>query len=573
MTVHNSEIASAFYRLAELLEIEGANTFRVRAYRNAARTIEGLPESIATMVAHGTDLSELPGIGKDLAGKIEEVVETGHFRLLEEVEHRVPRSLVELASVSGLGPKRIKLLYDKLGVTSVATLAKAIEAGKLRGLPGFGPKLVDKIREALKHHRTEPPRVKLSTAEEIGEELLGYLKESKGVQEAAIAGSYRRRKETVGDLDIVVASDRSADAMARFVSYPEVAEIVAEGDTRSTVRLRSGLQVDLRVVPASSYGAVLLYFTGSKAHSIMLRAMAAKRGLKLNEYGVFKGRQKILSRSESSIYRLLGLSYIEPELREDHGEIEAAKKHRLPKLVDLADLRGDLHAHTKATDGHNTIAEMAGAAKERGYEYVAISDHTRHVTVAHGLDVRRLSRQMAEIDRINGSLRGIRILKSAEVDILGDGTLDLPDSILKKLDFTICSIHSQFDLPRDKQTDRIIRAMDNPFFNILAHPTGRLINEREPYDVDIERIMAAARERGCFLEINAQPERLDLSDNHAHMAKELGVKVAISTDAHSVSDLNFMRYGVDQARRGWLEPGDVINSRPWSELRRLLKRF
>lgn len=572
MAVHNSEIASAFHRLADLLEIEGANVFRVRAYRNAAQTIEGLPESVATMIAHGVDLSELPGIGKDLAGKITEMVGSGHFLPLEEIERRLPPSLLELTSVAGLGPKRIKLLYDKLGVTSIADLAKAVAADKLDGLRGIGPKQVDKIREALKPRETGPRRVKLSTAEEIGEELVNYLKASKGVREVTIAGSYRRRKDTVGDLDIVVAGDRNNDVMERFVAYPEVAEIVAKGDTRSTVRLRSGLQVDVRVVPESSYGAALLYFTGSKAHSIVLRTMAAKRGLKINEYGVFKGNRKIPSRSEASIYRLLELSYIEPVLREDRGEIEAAKRHRLPKLIALADLRGDLHAHTKATDGHNSIAEMARAAKEKGYEYMAISDHSRHVTIAHGLDPHRLRRQIAEIDRVNGSLRGIRILKSAEVDILGDGTLDLPDSILKELDFAICSVHSQFDLPRDKQTDRIIRAMDNRYFNILAHPTGRLINEREPYDVDLEQIMAAARERGCFLEINAQPDRLDLNDNHAHMAKELGVKVAISTDAHRISDLNFMRYGVDQARRGWLEPDDVINTRPWSELRRLLKR-
>ncbi len=338
------------------------------------------------------------------------------------------------------------------------------------------------------------------------------------------------------------------------------------------MRLRSGLQVDLRVVPRSSYGAALLYFTGSKAHSIKLRGMAVRRGLKINEYGVFKGRRRLAAPTETAIYRLVGLSYIEPELREDRGEIEAASTHRLPKLVTLADIRGDLHAHTSATDGHNTIAEMATAAKARGYDYLAISDHTRHLTVAHGLDARRLAEQIAEIDRLNESLRGFRILKSAEVDILEDGALDLPDGILKELDFTACAIHSKFDLPQAKQTERIIRAMDNPHFNILAYPTGRLIDERQPYEIDMKQIMSAARERGCFLEINAQPERLDLADGHARMAKEAGVKIAVSTDAHSVANLDFMRFGVDQARRAWLEPDDVLNTRRWAELRRLLRR-
>lgn len=572
MTVHNAEIAGTLYRLAELLEIEGANPFRVRAYRNAARTIEALSESVEAMVAGGADLFELPGIGKDLAEKLKEIVETGRLHLLEEVEHRLPPSLVELASLPGLGPKRIKLLYDKLGVTSVSALAKAVAAGRVRRLAGFGPQLEEKLREALERHVAAAQRVKLSTAEEIGETLLDHLAAANGVEEAAIAGSYRRRRETVGDLDIVVASGRPAEAMRRFVSYPEVVEVIAEGGTRSTVRLRSGLQVDLRVVPRSSYGAALLYFTGSKAHSIKLRGMAVKRGLKINEYGVFKGRRRLAAPTEAAIYRLLGLTYIEPELREDRGEIEAASRHRLPKLVTLADIRGDLHAHTSATDGHNTIAEMATVAKARGYDYLAISDHTRHLTVAHGLDARRLAEQIAEIDRLNESLRRFQVLKSAEVDILEDGALDLPDGILKELDFTVCAIHAKFDLPQAKQTERVVRAMDNPHFNILAHPTGRLINERQPYEIDMERIMSAARERGCFLEINAQPDRLDLADGHARMAKEAGVKIAVSTDAHSVANLDFMRFGVDQARRAWLEPDDVLNTRRWTELRRLLKR-
>jgi len=572
MAVHNSDIANRFYRLAEFLEIEGANAFRVRAYRNAARTIESLPHSVAEMVSHGADLSELPGIGKDLAGKIKEIVETGRFRVLEEEERKLPPSLLEMSTIPGLGPKRIGLLYSELKIRSRADLAKAVATGRLEKLAGFGPKLAEKIGEALERQSVAPKRIKLAAAEEVGEDLLGYLRATRGVEEAEIAGSYRRRKETVGDIDIVVASEDASKVMARFVSYPEVEKVIAEGSTRSTVMLRSGLQVDLRVVPKSSYGAVLLYFTGSKAHNITLRTMAGKRGLKINEYGVFKGTKRIPTRNEAEIYRLLGLSYIEPEMREDSGEIDAAKKHRLPDLVSFQDIRGDLHSHTKATDGRDTIAAMAKAARERGHEYLAISDHTRHLKVARGLDKQRLAKQIVEIDRLNYGCRGFRVLKSAEVDILEDGALDLPDSILEKLDFTICAIHSNLDLPRDKQTARILRAMANPYFDILAHPTGRLINEREPSDIDMERVLGEARERGCCLEINAQPERLDLDGNHAHMAKNLGVKVSIATDAHSVAQLDYMRHGINQARRGWLEPDDVLNTRSWPELRRLLRR-
>lgn len=571
--MHNSEIAEEFYRLAELLEIEGANSFRVRAYRNAARTIENLGEDVARMLARGADLTDLPGIGKDLAGKISKIVNTGHFELLEEVEHRLPASLVELSTIPGLGPKRIKCLHEELGINSPAQLAEAIAAGKLEELPGFGGRLIAKITQTLDRHKKDQRRVRLAAAESLGEDLLAFLKHAGAVRQAEIAGSYRRRRDTVGDLDIVVASDWPAEAMARFIAYPKVAEVVAEGPTRATVLLRSGLQADLRVVEPASYGAALLYFTGSKAHNIALRGMAAKRGLKLNEYGVFRKRRPLPgAATEAEIYSLFDLPYIEPELREDRGEIEAARARRLPKLVTLDDIRGDLHVHTEASDGRDTIAEIAAAAKARGYAYVAITDHTHHLTVANGLDPARLKRQLGEIDRLRESVHGIHILKSAEIDILDDGRLDLPDDVLKELDFAVCAIHSQFDLPRDKQTARILRAMENPYFTILAHPTGRLINARDAYDVDIEQILRAAKARGCYLEINAQPERLDLTDIHARLAKEMGVKVAISTDAHSTAGLDYMRYGVGQARRGWIEAKDVLNCRPWTDLKRLLAR-
>jgi DNA polymerase (family 10) len=360
--------------------------------------------------------------------------------------------------------------------------------------------------------------------------------------------------------------------MTRFVEYDEVRDVISQGTTRSTVLLRSGLQVDLRVVAQVSYGAALYYFTGSKAHNIAVRTIAVKKKLKINEYGVFKGKRRVAGRTENEVFEAVGLRYIEPELRENRGEIEAAKKNRLPRLVSMSDLRGDLHAHTNATDGHHSLREMAEAAKRLGYAYLAITDHSKRVAIVHGMDEKRLRRQLDAIDRLNARLDGIRVLKGIEVDILEDGTLDMNDSVLKQLDLTVCAVHSGFRLSRDKQTERVIRAMDNPYFNILAHPTGRLINQRAAYEIDMERVMEAALERGCYLELNAQPERLDLNDVHCRMAKDLGLKLAISTDAHTMSNLEHMRFGVDQGRRGWLEPENVLNTRPWRELETLLAR-
>jgi DNA polymerase (family 10) len=570
--MRNSEIATAFYRLAELLEIGGANPFRVRAYRNAARTLEGLPESAEEMLAQGKDLAELPGIGRDLADKIAGMIATGRLAALEAEEKRLPASLIELATIPGLGAKRIRLLHEKLAIAGIPALAKAAAAGQLTGLPGFGPKLQAKIREALAHRRVGPQRWRIDAVGEIARDLLDYLKADPAVEKAEAAGSLRRRRDSIGDLDIVAASRRPAAVIDRFTKFGEVAQISSKGPTRSTVLLRSGLQVDIRVVPGESYGAALLYLTGSKAHNIALRTRAQKRGLKLNEYGIFKGRREITAADESAIYRLLGLPYIEPEIREARGEIEAALAKHLPRLVSLADIRGDLHVHSKASDGQSSIAEMAEAARRRGRTYIAIADHSRHLTIAHGLDERHLARQIEDIERLNQKNPGIRILKSAEVDILSDGKLDLPDSILRELDVVVCAVHSNFDLPEAKQTARIIKAMDHPCFDILAHPTGRLINERQAYTVNIEKLLSAAKERGCFLEINAQPERLDLDDVNARLAKDMGVKLAISTDAHSIAGLDLMGYGVDQARRAWLSAEDVLNARPWPALRRLLRR-
>jgi len=572
MSVQNIEVAEIFDRLATLLEIEGANAFRVRAYRNAARTIQDLPHSVAGLLAEGKDLAELSGIGEDLAGKIARIVETGRLEDLDEIERRVPGELAELTEIAGLGPKRVKAVYERLGVRTLDDLAKAARDGKLGELPGFGARTADKILKEIGRLAETSRRMKLLIAEQVAEPLLDALKRVEGVEQAVIAGSYRRRKETVGDLDILVACADAKKVMDRFVGYEEVSEVISHGTTRSSVRLRAGLQVDVRVVPEESYGAALHYFTGSKAHNIAVRGIGVKKGYKTNEYGVFKGDERIAGRTEEEVFAAVDLPYIEPELRESWGEIEAAQQGRLPKLITLADIRGDLHTHTKASDGKYTAQQMAEAAREKGYDYFAVSDHSKRVTVARGLDEKRLAQQIDELDRLNDELDGIRILKSCEVDILDDGRLDLPDSILERLDLRVCSIHYHLDLPGDKQTERVLRAMDNPYFNIMGHPTGRLIGSRDGYPLDMERIMQAALERGCFLELNAQPHRLDLCDVHCKMAKEMGLKVAISTDSHSINNLDYMRFGIDQARRGWLEPADVLNTRSWAELKKLLAR-
>ena len=568
MPVQNAEVAAMFDQAAELLEIQGENPFRVRAYRRAARVIETLPQNVRSMLATGADLSELPGIGKDLAGKIAGIIDTGHFELLESLKKKLPGQLGEIAEMPGLGPKRVKLLYDKLKVRTLDDLRRVLKTGRLHELRGFGPTIERKISAALEKPPAEK-RYKLSVAEAEAEALVGFLRNGGRV---VVAGSYRRRRDTVGDLDVLVTAKDGAAVGDKLVRYENVTEVLAHGPTRTTVVLRSGLQVDIRVVPEQSYGAALLYFTGSKAHNITLRGLANEHGWKLNEYGLFAGKRRIAGASEEEVYKKLGLAFIEPELREDRGEIPAARTNQLPHLVTLSDIRGDLHVHSDWTDGTTTIEAMAAAGRARGYEYVALTDHSRRVAMAHGLDPSRLSRQTREIDRLNEKLPSFTILKGIEVDILTDGRLDLPDSSLSKLDVVVAAVHSHFDLPRQAQTDRVIRAMENRHVSIIAHPTGRLIGEREPYDIDMERVISAAHDVGCFLEINAEPDRLDLNDIDAHASKTMGVKLAISTDAHSVNALEYMRFGVDQARRGWLEPADVINTRPLSELRKLLKR-
>ena len=572
MPIQNIDVAKIFTTMADLLEIEDANPFRVRAYRNAARTVAGLPHDISDMVHSEKDLTALPGIGKDLAGKIKEIVETGTLSQLKELGERISPELADLTKIPGLGPKRVKALHSALGIETPQELKQAAEKGRVKQVEGFGEKTEHSIREALRQDEAEEKRIKLLEAEQYARALVSYLKQADGIKEVTVAGSFRRKKETVGDLDILAASRKDAGVMDRFVDYEDVQKVVSKGQTRSTVMLRSGLQVDLRVVPQVSYGAALHYFTGSKAHNIAVRKMAVKKDLKINEYGVFRGEKRIAGKTEEEVYRTVGLPYMEPELREDRGELDAALNNTLPNLITIKQIRGDLHAHTRETDGRATLEEMAEAARNLGYEYLAITDHSKMVSMAHGLDAKRLGKQIKKIDRFNETLKDFVLLKGIEVDILEDGSLDLPDEILKGLDLRVCSVHYKQNLSREKQTERILRAMDNPWFNILAHPTGRLINERRPYEVDMERIMEKVGDRGCFLELNAHPERLDLTDVHCKMAKEMGVKVVISTDAHSTADLGLMRFGLYQARRGWLEAKDVINTLSLKRLRNVLKR-
>jgi DNA polymerase (family 10) len=572
MPVHNSDVTKTLNKLADLLEIRGANAFRVRAYREAARTVDGLPRNLGEMVANHEDLSELPDVGESIAKKIEEIVETGNLKQLEKLKTRVPDALADLLNVSGLGPKRVSAIHQQLGIENREDLRAAARAGRIRELKGFGPKTEHNILEDLEKRHNGKKRFHLAELEEIAEAFIEYLRSVSGVNRAVIAGSYRRRQESVGDLDILVSCGKGCQVADRFLEYDDVTEVISHGKKRLAVRLRSGMQVDLRVVPEASYGAALHYFTGSKAHNIAVRKMGVDRQLKINEYGVFRGDERVAGSTEEEVFEQVGLPYIEPELREDRGEIDAAKEGKLPALITRDDIRGDLHCHTKASDGKSTLEEMAQAAIDQGYEYLAVTEHSKRLTVARGLDEQRLRGQIQAIDKLNEKLNDLVLLKGIECDILEDGSLDLDDDVLAELDIVVCAIHSKFDLPIDQQTERVIRAMDNPHFNILAHPTGRMLGQRDAIELDMKRVMESALQRKCFLELNAQPDRLDLSDTYCRLAKGMGLKLAISTDSQAAVNLDFVRYGIDQARRGWLEPDDVINTRSWAALRKLLKR-
>ena len=570
--MQNADIARILKRLANMLDIEGANAFRVRAYRSAAQTIESYPRALQEMVTHDAPLTELDGIGRDLAEKITELINTGRLTVLEEAEKRLPPGLLQLLRVSKLGPQRVRQLHEALGIDSLEALKKAARDGRIRTLEGFGEKTEAGILKEAERLNDAPPRTRLDDAHRAADDLIAWLEHASGAQRISAAGSLRRGRETVGDLDILVSSEDGPAIMAHLMAYPEIAETVSHGRTKSTLRLHSGLQVDVRVVGDESFGAALYYFTGSRAHNIATRKMATDRGLRINEYGVYKGKQQLAGRTEEEVLAQIDLPWIPPELRENRGEIEAALEGTLPELVTLDDIRGDLHMHTTASDGRASLEDMVRAAKRRGYRYIAITDHSQRLAMANGLDARRLREQMTKIDALNERLKNFTVLKGNEVDILEDGSLDLPDDVLKALDVCVFSVHSRFGLSREKQTARILRAMDNPHVNILAHPTGRIINGREGYDVDMEAVLRGAKERGVFLEINAQPARLDLADRWARMARDIGVMLAINTDAHATEQLGHMALGVTQARRGGLERQDVLNTRTVTQLRKLMKR-
>lgn len=572
MTVRNDKIAAAFDEIADLLELQDANPFRVRAYRNAARTLVSWPEEMADWAAQKRDFDDLPGVGADLAGKIGEILERGSCDQLDRLRAQFPRGITELLQIPGLGPKRVHALYHELGVRSPAQIQSAAREGRIRDIRGFGETSERRIAEAAAAYLQRSTRWPIARIAGDVEALLEHLRTAPGVSEAVVAGSYRRRRDTVGDIDILVAAARGQALADRLQAFEQVEQVLAHGTTRASVVLTNGLQVDLRVVQPSSFGAALVYFTGSKAHNIALRRIARARKLKINEYGVFTADQgrtakRIAGDTETSVYAAIGLPYIPPELREDHGEIEAARQHALPHLVDRNHLRGDLHAHTKASDGVETLEQMARAARDAGLDYLAITEHSQSLTVARGLDAERLGAHIDAIDRLNETLQGIVLLKGIEIEILEDGRLDLPDAVLARLDLVVGAVHSLFDLSRAKQTARIMRAMDHPHFSILAHPNGRLFGTRGACELDMERIIRHARERGCFLELNSQPDRLDLFDLQCRQAKDAGVPVVISSDAHRGADFRWLQFGIDQARRGWLEPRDVLNTLPLAELK------
>jgi len=572
MPIANPDIAAAFEQVADLLELQDANPFRVRAYRNAARVVGELKLDLAAHIVAGRPLPKLPGIGADLSAKIQEFAKTGRLALLDRLRKEVPSGVADLLQLPGLGPKRVRALYEELHVHTLPQLLRAARDGRIRTLPGFGSKTEAHIADAIGKQLGQVKRFKLAIAAQYADALLSFLKQGPGVVQAQAAGSLRRCRDTVGDLDLLVTASNGAAVCRYFTSYPDVRDVLQEGDTKASVVLKSGLQVDLRVVPQESYGAALMYFTGSKAHNIRMRNRAIDHGLKLNEYGLFKGSRAVAGATEEEVYAALDLPWIAPELREDRGEIEAALKRALPHLIALKDLCGDLHVHTNWSDGTAGIEAMAESARAHGLGYVAISEHSRRLTVAHGLDPVRLAKQCHEIERLNTALEGIELLTGIEVDILDDGALDLPDASLAPLDIVIAAVHSKFNLPRAKQTARILAALDNPHVKILAHPLGRLIDQRDPYDVDMLAIVRKCKARRIALELNAHPERLDLTDIHCRMAKDEGTLVSINSDAHSVHEFDNLVHGIGQARRGWLEKGDVLNARALKELRAWLKQ-
>ncbi|MEM6797985.1 MAG: DNA polymerase/3'-5' exonuclease PolX [Planctomycetota bacterium] len=579
----NADIAAVFEQVADLLEFQAANPFRIRAYRNGARKAQDHPEALASLIESGGDLTELDGIGKDLAEKIATLVKTGSLPMLDELKAKLPDSVLGLLRVPGLGPKKAAVLHKELGIVSLDMLRAACEAGEVRGLKGFGKKTEETLLAGITLAERATDRIYWRDADEAVQDLLRHLGDVDAIRQLQPAGSYRRGKETVGDLDFLVDSDDAGAVMDRLAEYPSVAEVLARGDTKMSVRLKSNLQVDLRVVPSESFGAALQYFTGSKEHNVVLRGMAKQRGLRVNEWGVFEDAgtdagdesptrgKRIAGETEKQVYAALDLPWFPPELREARQEFTVAESGSLPSLVDVGDIRGDLHMHTNATDGKATLREMADAARARGLEYIAITDHSQRVSMANGLNADRLRDQWRAIDSLNAELGDFTILKGIECDILEAGGMDLPDDVLAEADWVIASLHYGQNQPREQIMQRLLGALSHPSVSIIAHPTGRLINRREPYDVDVDALIAAAAEHGKMLELNANPARLDLNDQHCAAAKRAGVPLVISSDAHSTSGLGVMGYGVLQGRRAGLTAADVANTQPLDVFRKRLR--
>ncbi len=567
----NAEVAAVFEQIADLLEFQGANPFRVRAYRNGARAIADLPESIEEVACDpDRKLTDIGGIGKDLAEKVVTLLKTGSLPMLEELLAEIPESVLAILRVPGLGPKRAAALYNELGIGNLDQLREACEAQQVRQLKGFGAKTEAAILDGLEIAAQAETRTYWAEADQMAQAILEHLRGCRAVEKMEMAGSYRRGKDTVGDLDVLVVAGNAKQVMDRFGAYPGLAQVVMRGDKKMSIRLGSGMQVDLRVVPRESFGAALQYFTGSKAHNIVLRGMAKDLGLKVNEYGVFRGKKSIAGATEEDVYAALELPWFPPELREARREFDWAEQGDLPCLVELGDVRGDLHVHSTWTDGLATIEEMAAAAKKRGLTYIAITDHSKRVRMVGGLDAAALRRQWAEIDQLNDRLKGFRVLKGVEVDILERGGLDLDDDVLSEADWVVASVHYGQNQPRDKITRRVVEALENPHVSALAHPTGRLLNRRSAYEVDLDTVLKAARDQGKMMELNAHPMRLDLDDVACAAAKNYGVPIVICTDAHNVNGLDAMRFGVLQARRGGLTREDVANTRTWARLKKRL---
>jgi DNA polymerase (family 10) len=583
--LNNAEIANVLGEVADVLEIQGADSFRIRAYRNAVRTVEMQTRSLARIVEEGGQLTDLPAIGKEMAGHIREMVTTGTLALRDRLLAEVPRTLIVLMRLPGVGPRKALQLWNELRIATVEELEAAARAGRVAALPGFGEKSQARILAGIEEHREHSTRILLADAERHLEPLTAWLGECAHVRRLEVAGSYRRRCETVGDVDLLATADSPAPVMERFLAYPQAARVLMAGDTRSSIVLGNGLQVDLRVVPPDCFGAALLYFTGGKEHNVKLRRRGVERGLRISEYGVFRlpppagagaaaavpGEEvRIAGADEAEVYAAVGLAWVPPELREDHGEIEMAAAGKLPRLIEAADLRGDLQMHSTWSDGRNTLEEMVAACAARGYEYMAITDHSKALAMVNGLDARRLRMQWREIDAIRARHPEIQVLRALEIDILADGSLDLEEEMLAGLDLVVVSIHSRFELPLEQQTARVLRALDHPQVDVLAHPTGRLIHRRKPIAVDMEAVLRRAALRGVAVELNAQPDRLDLKDSHLVLARDLGCRIVISTDAHRVADLDRMRHGIGQARRAGLEARHVLNTRPYAAFSRLL---